>query len=448
MALSAEAISLREAQHIAIDSLDYAVCAAYVKGLQDKGARVCYTSRWMNGATIETTYDVANEIAGLPYVKSVEITDIDAEQFKPSVLRNKWRGETASDNPEAEYYRQLAVLNLPPLHEAGFNGQGITIGVIDGGFTGYQTLTMFDSLRNDNRLLGTFDFADDERPFDGDGHGTRCLGLIAGNRDDYRGTATEVSVYLIRSEEVSKESLKEADNWIAAVEVCDSLGIRLTTTSLGYSVFDYAPFNYKYEQTNGKTIRASRAAEIAAGKGMLLCLAAGNSATTDWPWMNIPSDADHVLTVGAVGLDSVRASFSSFGPTADGRVKPDVCAVGEHNTLVNPVADTLDHASGTSFATPIIAGLAACLWSAYPHETNMQIRERIIRSADRAEAPDQEYGYGIPDAWKAYQAITSVHEAVETRRQDAWKILRDGRVIVVRDGAECDILGNKLLIRY
>ena len=448
MALGVEALALREQRGIELDSLDYAVCPAYLDSLRRFGARVCHTSRWMNGATIEITNEKANDIASWSFVKAVEATRLEMVEQTAPPKRMSERVETGYGDCQA----QLALYNLPRLHEAGFRGQGITLAAIDAGFQNLNTLTVFDSMRNDGRLLGTFDFADDETDFYGEGaaHGSRCLGLIAGNRDDYQGAATQVKCYAIRSEEIPTESPKESDNWIAAIEACDSLGVWIVSTSLGYSTFDHAEWTYTYEQLDGKTLRASRVATIAARKGMLLCIAAGNSATTDWPWINVPGDADSVLTVGAVMPDSVVTSFSCRGNTADGRVKPDVCAMGKHCCVAAVSDDNLVFGNGTSYATPLMAGLAACLWSAYPTETNMQIRERIIRSAHKYDNPDRDYGYGIPDAWKAYQLSMDLPEWRQSGARVAEKMLRGGRLIIIRDGVEYDILGryNKTTIQH
>ncbi len=379
LALGAEAMALRKQRGIAIDSLDYAVCPTYVESLRKKGARVCHTTRWLNGATIEATLEAASAINGLPFVKSIEATRFSDDG---SIEAPQKRKQERLFDEIPDFREQLELFNLHRLHEIGYKGQGITIGMIDGGFANLQTLTVFDSIRKNGQLLGVYDFADDETPFYGAGseHGSMCLGLIAGNRTDYQGAANQAKFYVMRSEESATETPKEPDNWVAAVEKCDSLGVWIVSTSLGYSRFDYPEWNYTYNHLDGKTYRASRAAAIAARKGMLLCTAAGNSATTEWPWINVPSDADSTLTVGAVGNDSILAYFSSIGPTADGRIKPDVLALGYGATIVNPTTDELRSGNGTSFATPLLAGLAACLWSAYPAETNRQIRERIIRT--------------------------------------------------------------------
>ena len=442
IALSHEALELRDQRGIAIDSLDYAVCPAYLEGLREAGARVCYASRWMNGATIEATHEAVEVIEGLPYVASIEKTHQPITEMREPIRKFVMENRAAQ---AVDWHKQIELFNLHRLHELGYKGQGITIAVVDVGFRNLNTLTVFDSIRNNGQLLGTYDFADEVTEFYGEGseHGSMCLGLIAANREDYQGAANQAKFYAIRSEEVSTESPKEADNWIAAVELSDSLGVWIISTSLGYSVFDLTKWNYEYESLDGKTYRASRAAEIAAAKGLLLCTAAGNSRATDWPWVNVPGDSDGCLTIGAVDKDSVVTSFSSKGLLPENRVKPDLCAQGKGCCIVNTGSDQLQSGNGTSFATPLTAGLAACLWSAFPQESNMQIRERIVRSAHKYLNADGDYGYGIPDAWKAYKQTLST-PIVPTTQENVRKILRNGHVVIERNGVEYSILGQEL----
>ncbi len=442
VALSTEALSLRFRHAIAIDSLDYAVSPAYLDSLKKKGVRICHTTRWLNGATIEATDDIAQDIRRFPFVTNVEATRLSTTDV--AVPRRKMQVELTSDATDC--HQQLEMMNLPLLHDRGYKGQGIKIAVLDGGFRNINTLDVFDSVRVNNQYIGAYDFADDEIDFYGEGteHGSMCLALIAGNRDDYLGAANQAAFCVMRTEEVSTESPKEADNWVAAVEKCDSLGVNIVSTSLGYSVFDNAEWNYKYEQMDGRSCRASRAAVIAARKGMLLCTAAGNSAKTEWPWIDVPADADSTLTVGAVGRDSVLASFSSYGPSADGRIKPDVCALGVGTCLVNPNTGLLQNSNGTSFATPLIAGLAACLWSAFPDETNMQIMERIRMSSHLSRQPDNYYGYGIPNVRKAIEGQTDIVNMFEDKDTCVRKIFINGQVVIEREGIRYTVMGQKL----
>ena len=313
--------------------------------------------------------------------------------------------------------------------------------VCDGGFYNADKLSCFrDSLR-----LGHFDFTDDKGDFFGSTgtHGTDCLSAITGISEGYHGAATQAKYYLMRSEEYATESPKEMDNLVAALEKADSLGVNIFSVSLGYSWFDNTEWTLPKSALDGQTTRASMAATIAARKGMLVCAAAGNEGDKPWQTISVPADADSVLTVGAVDTLRTIGAFSSHGPSADGRVKPEVCAVGVQAALINPEG-VIIHSNGTSFATPLLAGLAACLWSAYPTENAMQIRERILRSADRYSTPDAtQYGYGIPDAWVAYTmdmtAVETIYEEEPPR-----KILRGEQILILRHGHVYNLAGQRV----
>ena len=235
------------------------------------------------------------------------------------------------------------------------------------------------------------------------------------------------------------------DNLVAALEKADSLGVNVFSVSLGYAYFDNDNWSLPKSALDGQTTRCSRAATIAARKGMLVCVAAGNEGDSEWRTISAPADADSILTVGAVDVEGNIGSFSSVGPSSDGRLKPEVCAVGVQTTLINP-SGYIVNSSGTSFATPLIAGLAASLWSALPDENNMQIRERIIRSSDRYTHPDYAnnvYGYGIPDAWKAY-TMTLTDIPLTQPENNHQKILYNGQVMILHNGQMYDIMGRRI----
>jgi subtilisin family serine protease len=194
---------------------------------------------------------------------------------------------------------------------------------------------------------------------------------------------------------------------------------------------------------DGLTSRGALASRIAARKGMLLVTAMGNDGARAWKYLSTPADADSILSVGAVNKDRAIANFSSFGPTADGRVKPEVCAMGEGTSLINPSNDAVMSSNGTSFACPLIAGMAASLWSALPQATNMEIRELIIRSCDRYQLPHEQYGYGIPDAWEAYTSATTDLPST-TRPTPYTKTLHNGQLYILYNNQVYDVLGNHI----
>lgn len=446
--LSPRAIEQRAKWGIPTDQMDYPVSPMYMSEMKKAGAKIYHKSRWFNGVTCEMDSATAAKVADLKFVTSVEMTR-DQSGSKGITTRSvsKHAKEQVFAATVMEPYinltqSQLALYNLLPLHEAGYKGQGILMTLCDGGFANANTLPC---LRHDSLELGHFDFTDDTDDFYGGTgvHGVECLSTISARAQNYIGAAIEAQYYLMRSEEHYTESPKEMDNLVAALEKSDSLGVNIFSVSLGYAKFDKAEWTLPKSALDGKTTRASRAATIAARKGMLVCVAAGNEGNSSWRTINVPADADSVLTVGAVDTLGVIGGFSSYGPSADGRIKPDVCAVGVQAALVTD-ASYIVYGNGTSFAAPLLAGMAACLWSALPDENAMQIRERIIRSSDRYLHPDTKenhYGYGIPDAWKAYSYPEGM-ESIQPSAIRCQKILRNGQILLLFEGRMYDSLGR------
>ena len=450
--LSPTALEMRQERGIAIDSLDYAVSPLYLDSIRSMGAKVIHTSRWMNGATIEASYQFMDAIKQCSFVDTFYLTRLTNESFgihSLSLRKREAVSEEAIDKPGSD--QQINQLNLLPLHQLGFKGKGIRIGVADGGFYNANTLA---SLPNE-QCLGYTDLTDDKDDIFGStgNHGSLCLSAIVAHKEvsdgtsigsfTYSGTSTDAAYYLFKTEEHSTESPKEIDNWVAAIEMADSLGLHIVSTSLGYTTFDDEQFNFAYSDMDGLTSRGALASRIAARKGMLLVTAMGNEGNKNWHYLSTPADADSILSVGAVNKDRAIANFSSFGPTADGRVKPEVCAMGEGTSLINPSNDAVMSGNGTSFACPLIAGMAASLWSALPTATNMEIRELIIRSCDRYHQPHEHYGYGIPDAWKAYTSATTDLPST-TRPTPYTKTLHNGQLYILYNNQVYDVLGNHI----
>lgn len=456
IALSQAALDKRAERNIAIDSLDYAVSPVYIDSLEALGVHIYHSSRWMNGASIETDSNTIQRIAQWTFVDTIYLTRQRGESapqnagvFGDPAEAIRQRGEEAKgkeakgegatwlSDPQTEQ------LQLHLLHEAGFHGQGIIMAIVDGGFQNVDTLSAFDAVRD--QILGIYDTTDDSAPITGStgNHGVKCFSTIAALTPDYQGAATAANYYLIRSEEHQTESPKEMDNWVAAIELADSLGVDILSSSLGYAMFDDDRHTLSYADMNGQTTRCSRAAKIAAKKGMLVIVAAGNEGNKAWHYISAPADADNILTVGAVNIHDSIAAFSSWGPTADGRVKPEVCATGSQTALINPLNNSVIYGNGTSFACPIIAGMAACLWSAMPHATNMEIRERIIQSADHYTMPHAQYGYGIPNAWQAYEQTTDIPSIPSNHVPSAQKVLINGQLWILHNGEKYNVIGNK-----
>lgn len=444
--LSPRALEQRAKWDIPIDYLDLPVSSQYTDSLRAMGVKICHTSRWMNGATCQMDEELASKVAQLKFVKQIEQTR-NAATPNPLVSnkRKVKRLETKSETSLYSNQAQLDMLNLTPLHKAGHEGQGILMAVCDAGFHNADSAAF---LNPSTLELGHFDFTDDTDPFYGaeGGHGLMCLSTITGRTDSYYGTATKAAYYLMRTEELHTESPKEMDNLVVALETADSLGVNVFSVSLGYFYFDNAAWNLTQNMLDGKSNRASQAATIAARKGMLVCASAGNEGESSWHKICVPADADSILTVGAVDGNGIIGAFSSYGYSTDGRVKPDVCAQGVQTAVIDPNGNII-RANGTSFAAPQIAGLAAALWSALPNENAMQIRERIIASADRYNTPDTtQYGYGIPNAWKAYSYFAENEEIIEhtNKHEKPCKMIHRGVLYVLRNGKKYSLLGHRI----
>ena len=402
--LSAKAIERRKRQGLAVDSTDLPVCAKYVDAIRKNGVRIVLTGKWENFVTVSCCDTMAiKRITSLPFVRSVEKVWTRPAGGK----RGDAQRDTLINRPDSlpgQYYgageAQIRLSQGDKLHEAGFRGQGMTVAVID---AGYHNADRIAALSN-AKVLGTKDFVNpNEDIYAEQKHGMNVWSCMAMNRPEVMvGTAPEASYWLLRSEDDYSEHLVEQDQWAAAVEFADSVGVDVINTSLGYYTFDDASKNYTYRQLDGHYALMSRQVSRIADKGMVLVCSAGNSGDDSWKKITPPADAENVLTVGAVNKEGVLAAFSSVGNTADGRIKPDVVAVGYKADIIGTDGN-LTKANGTSFASPIVCGMVTCLWQACPTLTAKQLIGLVRRSGDRAGWPDNIYGYGIPDMWKAYQ---------------------------------------------
>lgn len=447
IALSSTAIEMRQERGISIDSLDYEVSPRYLDSVRVLGAKVLHTSRWMNGATVEASHQTIATIKLCTFVDTVYLTRADEPSLavgesSVSLRKSEVIGNKAKDFGLKASTEQLFQLNLLPLHQAGYRGKGIRIGVADGGFYRADSLEWLPK----EQWLGYTDLTDDKDGIFGStgNHGVLCLSTIVGRRSDYEGAATQAEYYLFKTEEHATESIKEIDNWVAAIEMADSLGLHIVSTSLGYTTFDDEETSWQYADMDGKTSRGAQAATIAARKGMLLVVAMGNDGNKAWHYLSTPADADSILSVGAVNSQGEIATFSSYGPSADGRVKPEVCAMGEGTSLIDVNNGSVFTGNGTSFACPLIAGMAASLWSALPEASNMEIREMILRSADRYTQPNEQYGYGIPNAWQAYWEATTGVDAPTHTKKHLTCLDTKGQMYILYNGEKYTLLGNKI----
>lgn len=404
--LSKKAIERRYRQNLPVDSTDLPVCRKYIDAIQAKGVRIVTTGKWDNFVTVACNdSSLIGEIAALPFVRSTE--KVWVAPRKPAVANKRdslVNTPAKSDSLYGPAYRQIGMSRVNLLHEEGYKGQGMTIAVIDAGFHNADRITAMNNIK----IAGTRDFVQPDSDIYAQGsHGMAVLSCMAMNQPHVMiGTAPEASYWLLRSEDEASEHLVEQDYWAAAVEFADSVGVDVVNTSLGYYTFDDPSKNYTYRDLDGRHALMSRQAAKMADKGMVLVCSAGNSGASSWKKITAPADAENVLTVGAIDKRGVLAPFSSIGNTTDNRVKPDVMAVGL-NADVMGTDGNLRKASGTSFSSPVMCGMVACLWQACPQLTAKELVELVRSVGDRAEFPDNIYGYGVPDLWKAYKTCSS-----------------------------------------
>lgn len=404
--LSPRALERRARQHIPLDTLDLPVDPAYIAALLEAGdIELIARSKWSNAVTIRTTDTLALDTLGLlPFVNAVRM--LHDGRPRPPRASDKLEGlEKDYADTYGTSLRQIAMMNGHLLHTiGGAQGQGMLIGVLDAGFAQVDVMPAFAALRERNAIRLARDIVQPGGNVYTEGaHGRAVLSVMAGELDGrLLGTAPLADYVLLRTENADSEYLMEEDAWVSGAELCDSIGCDVLNTSLGYTVFDDSTQDHTYADLDGRTTRISIAAGIAAQKGMLPVNSAGNSGSNDWHYIGAPADAYGILVVGAVDNDRHLADFSSRGPSADGRIKPDVAAVGLGTIGVDDGGQGVASINGTSFSSPLVAGLTACLWQLHRDRTNEEIIEAIRRSASQADRPDNDLGYGIPDFWRAH----------------------------------------------
>ncbi len=373
-----------------VDWKDIPLCKYYIQRVESAGAKIVHISRWLNAVSVRANPDVLSKIADFPFVEKIDIVRKFHRKFIPE--------DTTEYSAEAIYgmsKEQLSFMDIPPLHKMGVFGDGVLLCITDTGFNRHHiAITHCD-------VEASYDFVSDDTVVDfqdGDdpaivSHGTRCWSEIGGRVDSlYWGAAPNTSFLLARTEDIDTEWTVEEDNWAAAAEWADSLGADIISVSLGY--YDW----YSPDDMDGDTPVITAAADRAAYLGIAVFTASGNSGPSHQTLV-APGDGDSVITVGACDGKGNLASFSSRGPTADGRTKPDilahgvgtVCADGMHDSLFSP-------SSGTSMATPMAAGVGALLLSLRQSLTPMDLLHILRETADNCISPNADYGWGIINA--------------------------------------------------
>lgn len=416
--LSSKAIERRIQQGISIDDDDQLVNVQYLQELSIAGCKIISTSKWLNAASVTSMLSPQVVKQNFPFVEKVIFIKDTTVKYEnnPKYLEQKpeWNSfKTSSTIDYGQSNIQNTMLGIECLHKDGYTGKDVTIAVLDGGFLGADTMGAFDSLRIQKRIIGAYDFAaNDSFPYRMDEHGAGVLSVITANLPGQMvGIAPHAKFLLARTITFGNYDLHVDEYlWIKAMEWADSSGADIISTSLGWSnYYGGGDTNYTYVNMDGKTTIVTKGASIAARKGIIVVASAGNQGNQSWKYISTPCDGDSVLCVGAVNYAKDHSYFSSYGPSYDGRVKPDVMAMGQATAVAYPNSGIIN-LNGTSFSAPLIAGFTACLKQKHPAGTNMEIIRAIIKSADRYANPDSAYGYGIPDACKADLLLTSVYE--------------------------------------
>ncbi len=413
--LSARSIARRVRQGIPLDSSDLPVYQPYIDSIQTAGGIVKHRSRWLNGVTVRIPNNdslIRQRIMSFPFVRLSTPNGRVAGSGRDGIIKNKYLEEKLVPLPSSEISNrtssvygfsggQIRLHQGDFLHNRNYRGQGMRIAVFDAGFVNMPNMPVFDSLYLRNRIVDTYDFVDmDSGVYEFDSHGTYVMGCLAANiPGQLMGTAPEAQYMLYRSENNvgGSENPVEEDNWVAAAERADSAGADVFNSSLIYTTFDQPSMNHPWSDMDGNTARMTIASDWAAAKGILVVNSAGNYGGGPWYKIGAAADGDSVLAVGAVDTLGQRAGFSSMGPTADGRIKPNVMSVGAGAASCQIPGPGVAYISGTSFSGPIMAGLAACLWQALPSRRNMEIFDLLQRCANRQSNPDTFNGYGIPN---------------------------------------------------
>ena len=436
--LSHKSIERRRRQGLSLDSTDLPVSGKYLRTMEKMAAGIAKgegkktaewqfvgTSRWQNTVLVRSTDTLLLRcLAELPFVKesrqvwqSPDSIERRGPKIKVHEGWNQW--DSIRDDLYGNGREQIEMLSGNRLHDIGCKGRGMTIAVIDGGF---QNVNEIPALQRANIVGGRnfvwnpdesrgqapdFRMLRSEEPipiilFRETDHGTKVLSTMATNEPQVLvGTAPEARYWLLRSEDQQTEQPVEEDYWTMAAEFADSAGVDIISSSLGYSNYDGTDNDYRQRELDGRTALISRSASMLASKGIILVSSAGNAGMGPWKKIEVPGDAIDILTVGAVNTRRENAPFSGVGPTQDGRVKPDVMALGSPACLISG-RGTIVRDMGTSFSTPIVAGLVACLWQALPNKTALDIIRLVRQTASQHDEPDNIYGYGMPNFWRAY----------------------------------------------
>lgn len=402
--LTQRALDRRANQGISLDSKDVPIYQPYIDQiLAVSGITVKAKSKWLNTIHVRGTQTLINSLKNLAFVSQIDFANKTLNQTGKIAQPAKTKPVNKVMETQINYNygtsaNQIQMLNGHLLHQQNYTGSGKIIAVLDAGFPGVNTAQPFQKLRDNNQVLGGYNFVSKNSNFyTGNSHGTLVLSTMGGYTDGQLvGTAPDAKYYLFITEDTATENPVEESNWVEAAEESDRLGADIISTSLGYFGYDNPAYSHTYADMTGNATFISKGANIAFSRGIMVVASAGNEGQTSEPHIGVPAEALNVLAIGAVKADETYALFSSIGPSFDGRIKPDIMAQGQASVL-SDVSGNIVTANGTSFSCPIMAGMVACLWQAFPAKTNIQIKQLIVESADRFANPTSQYGYGIPD---------------------------------------------------
>lgn len=416
--LSQRSLDRRTTQGISLDIKDVPLHQAYVdQVVNSSGITVLAQSKWLNYVHVKGTQSAIEQLRNLYFVDKIQYANHALNPGAKLISLNSAKLSRVAKFQEVKVnysygnsLTQTQMLNANVLHQQNYTGSGKVIAVLDAGFPGVNTAAPFKRLRDNGLILGGYNFLNKSANFyTGNNHGTMVLSTMGGYATNLVGTAPDAGYYLFITEDASKEEPYELSYWVQAAEEADRLGVDVINTSLGYFAFDNPNYSYQYAQMNGQTSVASRALDVAFTRGMICVTSAGNEGDKSEPHIGTPADALHSLTIGAVTASEIKSSFSSIGPSADNRIKPDLMAMGTA-AVVSNTSGSIITADGTSFSGPIMAGAITSFWSAFPNKKNSEIVAYAKASADRFLSPDNNYGYGIPDFQLALNNVLSTQD--------------------------------------
>jgi len=377
----------------------------YISEIEQNGVKIIWKLKWLNAISAILNENQYQIIAQYNFVSKIE-----------KVKKLKYRTDKATEtkfkkllkNPKLNYkfdyglsLTQYELSDIPIVHKYGFTGEGVLIGILDAGFAWENHPAL-----SGRHVIAERDFVNgDSNTDDGDAsHGTAVFSLIGGfDEGKIVAPAFNAKYVLAKTEYIYSETNLEEDNYAAGLEWMDSIGVDITTTSLGYTEFDVGEKSYLYSDMDGKTTVVTKASELAFSRGITTINSAGNEGNNAWKYISAPADGFNTIAVGAVTSDTVLANFSSIGPTFDGRIKPEIVTQGVACYHASAYSNSYNYGMGTSYSAPIAAGIAAQLLSAFPYLTNEQIRIILLQAGNKAENPDNMYGYGLLSAKRAIE---------------------------------------------